>query len=148
MKNPLGIYRDGLFRKTVIQVSTGSTNYDISADESGAIFWINTASTVNFRLPKVSSLALGLTYEFAIQEQATSNDIRITCNTFDSSALIQTAFSSIVDNHTTAIPASTFFTGARITAVSTIVWMLEAITAAGYAFSSAASDAVGAWTTG
>ena len=144
----LGVYHDGVYRKNIVQVSSGSTAYDIAPEESGATFWLNTATTLNFRLPRISSHLLGLTYELAIQEQASSDDVRVTCNTFDSSAIIQTAFSSIVDNHTTAIPASTFFTGARLTAVSTIVWMLEQITAAGYAFSSAATDAVGGWTTG
>ncbi len=145
--NLIGEYRDGFYRKKIIKVSSGSTAYDISPDESGAIFWLNTATTMNFRLPRVSSEALGLTYELTIQEQASSDDVRLTCNTFNSSAIIQTAFSSIVDNHTTAIPASTFLTGAKITAVSSIVWILEQITM-GYGESSAASSNKGGWTTG
>ena len=147
--NLIGEYRDGFYRKRVVKITTASTAYDISAKESGTIFWLNTATTMNFRLPRASSAALGTIFEFAIQEQASNDDIRITCNTYDSSALIQTAFSSAVDNHTTVIPNSTFFTGARLTAVSSIVWMLEQITGhSGYFGSTAGDSDVGGWTTG
>jgi len=148
MPNEVGFYRDGLFRRNVEKLSTVSTAIDISPNKSGTVFWINTATTLNIRLPRISSQALGLTYDFAIQEQASSDDVRITCNVKDSSAIIQTAFSSVVDNHTTVIPASTFFTGARLTAVSSVVWMLEQITEGAGNFSSVAADKVGGWTTG
>lgn len=156
MGNPptlVGEYRDGLYRKKVASsISSGgiSTVYDLEPSESGTLFFVNTASSgMTVNLPKISSNLLGLVYEFAIQEQDSSGDFKVVCSKFDSSALIQTAFSSVVDNHTTAIPASTFFTGGRFTAVSSIVWMLEQITGRGsYHFSSGAGDAVGAWSTG
>ena len=147
MKNELGIYRDGRYRENVQKISTGSTSYDLSPDESGSIFWLNTATTMTFNLPKVSSKALGLTYTLALQEQASSDDVKVTCSKFDSSAAIQTAFSSVIDTHTTAIPGSTFFTGGRFTAISTVVWMLEQLTA-GYTHVNDATSNMGGWTTG
>jgi hypothetical protein len=148
--NLIGEYRDGLYRRRVASsLSSGTTAHDLVPEESGTIFFINTATTMTISLPKISSNQLGIVYEFAIQEQASSDDIKIKCSKFDSSAIIQSAFSSAVDNHTTVIPASTFFTGGRFTAVSSIVWMLEQLTGRGsYAFSSGATDAVGAWSTG
>ena len=151
MQNELGIYRDGLYRKKIVHVSTGSSGvssiYEISPDESGALFVYGTGSTMTFHLPRISSKALGLVYEFAIAEQASSLDVKVACSKFDSSAIIQTAFSSVIDNHTTAQPASTFFTGGKFTAVSSVVWMLEQLTV-GYSYSTDASGNMGGWTTG
>lgn len=146
----VGDRRDGLYRKRIASsLSSGTTAHDLHPGESGTLFFVNTATTMTVNLPKISSNQLGLVYEFAVQEQASSNDFKIVCSKFDSSALIQSAFSSDVDNHTTVIPASTFFTGGRLTAVSSIVWMLEQLTGRGsYSFSSLATDAVGSWTTG
>lgn len=146
--NEVGEYRDGLYRRHVKKISTALTSYDVAPEESGVIFWYNTGTTMTVNLPKVSSNQLGLVFEFAIQECDSSNDFKLVCSKFDSSAVIQTAFSSIIDNHTTAIPASTFFTGARVTAVSSVVWMLEQITALAGAFSTGAADGVGGWSTG
>lgn len=152
MTHLIGEYRNGRYRKRVVPVTTASTVYDVQSSESGTIFWLNTATTMTFRLPRASSQELGWVFEFAIQEQASSNDVKVTCNAFNSSALIQSAFSSVVDNHTTVIPASTFFTGARLTAVSSIVWMLEQLTIGSGGNISSASSGVsgtaGGWTTG
>ena len=145
----IGHYRDGYFRRNVQEISTASTRYEVPVNESGALYWLNTASSMNIILPRISSKWLGLTYEFALQEQASSDDVKLRCDIFDSSAIIQTAFSSVVDNHTTAIPNSTFMTGGRITAVSSIVWMLEQITGPAGTFGTTNADnAVGGWTTG
>ena len=153
MKNELGIYRDGLYRKKIVHVSTGSSGvssiYDISPDESGALFVYGTGSTITFHLPKISSKALGLVYEFFIHNPDAANDVKVACSKFDSSALIKTAYSSVSSEHTTAIPNSTFPTGGKFTAVSSIVWMLEQLTGHSGHFGTTAADSnVGGWTTG
>jgi len=145
--NLIGEYRDGYYRKQVIKFSSEISSYNLSPEESGAIFFAKISTHV-INLPKISSLCLGITYEFAITEQASSGNFKLVCSKFDSSAIIQTALSSVIDYNTTVTPASTFFTGARVTAVSSVIWMLEQITASGYSFSSAATAAIGGWTTG
>ena len=147
--NEVGFYRDGFYRRNIVQVSTASSRYNIPEEESGAVYHLALASTMNFILPRVSSKWLGLTYEFAIEEQASSLDVRIRCDVNDSSALIKTGLSSIIDENTTLAPNSTFFTGARVTAISSVTWVLEQITGITDFFGTTASDSeVYAWTTG
>ena len=58
------------YRRRVLVPSTASTaNYNVSPRESGAIFRVANfaaATRVQFALPKISSLGLGLTYEFLL----------------------------------------------------------------------------------
>ena len=145
--NQVGFYRDGFYRRNVKAISTASTRFEVPVEESGALYSINTATTLNVILPKISSKWLGLEYEFWLQEQASSDDVKVRCDVFDSSALIQTNFSSIVDNHTTVIPGSTFATFGRFVAVSSVVWQLLP-GANSYSMSSAATDNLSGWTTG
>jgi hypothetical protein len=142
--NKIGHYRDGLYRRKVHTLSTD--NHTLSFEQSGTLFFVPTATTCVIKLPRISSKWLGVEYEFFIQEQASSNDVKINCS-LDSSAIIQTNFSSVVDNHSTIIPGSTFATFGRLTAVSSIVWMLTP-GANSYSMSSAATDNLAGWTTG
>ena len=137
----IGQYRDGLYRRHVtgpMNVATSGPT-DLRIDQSGSLFYVPLATTHTIRLPKISSKWLGVEYTFFIAEQASSDDVKIN-TALDSSAMIQMNFSSAVDNHTTIIPGSTFATGLRLTAVSSIVWMGQAITANSYSMSSEATD--------
>jgi len=120
---------------------------DIRQDQSGMLFYVPLATTHTFRLPKISSKWLGIEYTFFVSEQASSDDVKIN-TVLDSSATIQMNFSSVIDNHTTIIPGSTFATAIRLTAVSSIVWMGQSIMSNAYVMSSAATDNLCGWTTG
>jgi hypothetical protein len=145
--NKDGFYRDGAYRRNIINLSTavGST-FDPPIEDSGSWYRLGGATTLVVSLPKISSKWLGLEYTFSVVEQASSANFKINVGN-DSSALIKTAFSSLIDNHTSVIPASTFDTAGRFTAVTSVVWVLEQVTG-GSQFSSVASDFVGGWTTG
>ena len=146
--NQIGFYRDGLFRRKVEVLPGGATTITVTPDQSGTLFSFDSSlSTQTVLLPRISSNWLGLTYEFFIPEQASSDDVRINCS-LDSSAEIDMALSSVVGRHSTIIPGSTFPTAVRLTAVSSIRWMGTVLTAGGYSMSSAATDNLGGWTTG
>jgi len=142
--NKIGQYRDGLYRRKVERLSTA--DQAIPSSKSGTLFFVPTATTATYQLPKISSKWLGVEFEFFVQEQASSDDIKINC-ALDSSAAIQTNFSSVVDNHSTVIPGSTFATFGRFTAVSSVVWILTPGVNS-YSMSSAATDNLSGWTTG
>jgi len=145
--NYVGEYRDGLYKKRVVVLSTGSTNIDLRHEDSGTIFRLAEITTAYLYLPRISSLALGTVFELVLLEQASSADVKIV--SLDSSALIQSAFSSIVDNATTICPNSTFLTAGRFTAVSSVVWILEQMTGHSGHFGTTAADSnIGGWTTG
>jgi hypothetical protein len=57
-------------------------------------------------------------------------------------------FSSAVDEHSSIIPGTTQATAITLTAVSSIVWMGQPLTANGYSQSSDATSNTGGWTTG
>lgn len=144
----IGHYRDGLYRQKVSSIAVASSGpTDLSFDQSGTLFYVPLATTHTIRLPKISSKWLGIEYTFFVAEQASSDDVRIN-TALDSSAMIQMNFSSVIDNHSTVIPGSTFATGLRVTAVSSVVWMGQPITANSYSMSSAATDNLSGWTTG
>ena len=145
--NKIGFYRDGLYRRQVKTLSTATSAASIPVSESGMWYFVNTWTTARITLPRVSSKWLGLEYTFFIQEQASSDDVGInTAN--DSSAMIQMNLSSVVDNNSTIMPGSTFATGLRVTAVSSIIWVGQPITVNSYSMSSAATDNLSGWTTG
>ena len=117
------------YRRRVIAHSTGSTaTRNVLSQESGAIFRVPTVSTAHFSLPRVSSLALGLTYEFFLSTMADANDINIV-STIDSSAAIHLSGLTTGSSVTTASAIAAFSTlgthSVRVTAVSTVVWKAE-----------------------
>ena len=144
--NKDGFYRDGKYRKNVIVVSTASSRYNVPEEESGSLFFLDTASTMNFILPKASSKWLGLEYTFYISTQASSLDVHVRVDVNDSSALIRTGFSSIVDRETSVSPGTTGITAGKFTAVSSIMWLLEQISM-GYSHTSDATSNFAGWTT-
>lgn len=147
MANKIGFYRDGFYRKNVVTVDTGTSRYNVSPDESGTLFQLDLASTMNFILPRISSKALGLTYEFYISTQGSSLDVNLRVDVNDSSALLRSGFSSVVDRTSTARPATTMVTVCRVTAVSSIMWMLEQLSAA-QGHTTDVTSWAGGWTTG
>jgi len=143
----IGHYRDGFYRRNVIDVSTQVSTFTPLVSQSGAVFFVDTWTTGTIQLPRISSKWLGLEYEFFLAAQASSNDVKINA-AGDSSAAIFMNLSSVVASNSTVIPGSTFPTGLRVTAVSSIVWVGQPITANSYSMSSAATDNLAGWTTG
>ena len=121
------------YRRRVIVPSTASTaNYNVSPRESGAIFRVANfaaATRVQFALPKVSSLALGLTYEFLLAKPTSALDVAI-ASTIDSSAHIvgvPGTTGTTVSTASAIAPGSTIgpFYWAKVTAISSVVWLAE-----------------------
>lgn len=118
------------YRRRVITYSTASTaTRQISPRESGAVFYVAAVSTAHLSLPKVSSLATGLTYEFHVAKQDAEGDVQIV-STIDSSAHIVGIQGTTGTTQTTAsaiTPGSTlgFSWWAKVTAVSSVVWVAE-----------------------
>jgi hypothetical protein len=159
MGNPnlQGFYRDGLFRRKVVVVSTalgtsGTTaaRQNILPEDSGTIFMFGVATTASAGLPKISSKWLGLTYDFYFSTAANTADYTVQCPD-DSSAGIYLALSSAgVGTPTTITPGSTDVPhGIRVTAISSIIWLGEPLMVNGASThnSTAASVGVGQWTT-
>jgi hypothetical protein len=116
------------YRRRVINLSSGSTaTREIVPEESGALFVVPTVSTQLLSLPRISSLALGLTYEFLISTQDALNDINIV-STNDSSALIVgvlTSGATGVTGQSIAPDTTLAQHWCRLTAFSSINWLLE-----------------------
>lgn len=136
------------WRRRVIVYSTASTaTYQVSPRESGALFYCGTVSTIALQLPKISSKNLGLMYEVYFSSAADVGDNTI--NTAgDSSASIHIVGLTTggIGTGSTITPQSTDGPNAiRLTAISSVIWMGEAIT---NGLSSVAKGyAAGGWTT-
>ena len=124
------------YRRRVIVPSSASTaNYNVSPTESGAIFRVANIAAVTrkqFSLPRVSSLGLGLTYDFLLAKPTSAQDIAI-ASTIDSSAQIVGVAGTTASTVSTAsalAPGSTIgaFWYAKFTAVSSINWVAETYT--------------------
>ena len=116
-------------RRVIVQSTVGADTRTLTPAESGAIFYTPGDSSMRFSLPKVSSFAKGLTYEFHIAKPDTTA-AGIIASTIDSSAHIAGIAGTTGTTETTASaisPGSTlgFSYFARVTAVSTVVWVLE-----------------------
>ena len=146
--NKLGFYRDGLYRRKVKSISTATTGYTVYPEDSGTLFYIPAWTTGRIHLPKISSNWLGLEYTFFDSGQASSLDLSIKADTLDSSAVIQMNYSSVVDNSSACSPGSTFPAGLRLTAMSSVVWMGQTITANSYSMSSDPADNLSGWVVG
>ena len=151
--NYLGHNRDGLYRRKVVQVEstmnrdgTTITSPILTVEESGTYFLIPALTASVWTLPRISSKQLGVEYTFHVSTQASSAAFKVNCAA-DSSAKIKMPFSSEVDEHSSIIPATSKATGLTVTAVSTVVWMGQGITANSYSQSSVATS-FGGWTTG
>ena len=144
----IGFYRDGLYRRAFKTISTATSRVNLHPEDSGMHYFVPTWTTGNIILPKISSKWLGIEYTFFIEEQETSNDVKVRCDVNDANAALRMNYSSNVDTHTTIIPGSTFATGLRVTAVSSIAWMAQPISANAFSDSSDASSNLGGWTTG
>ena len=154
--NYLGHNRDGLYRRKVVKVQstmnrdgTTATKPILTVEESGTYFLIPAANTaLVWTLPKISSKQLGVEYTFhVLSSQASSaGSFKLNC-ALDSSAKIKMPFSSVIDEHSSIIPATTLATGLTVTAVSSVVWMGQGITANSYSDTSVATS-FGGWTTG
>jgi hypothetical protein len=142
------------YRRRVIVYSTVSTaTYNVSPNESGALFYVANVSTAKFSLPKVSSLAKGLTYSFHIAQQTDVLDVNIV-STIDSSAHIvgiHGTTGTTISTNSAISPASTinFSNFVTVTAISSVVWVAEPE----YSVESSGADVVGAlifggWTSG
>ena len=117
------------YRRRVINYSTGSTaTFQLTPDESGAIFNVPTVSTVHFSLPKISSLALGLNYEFFFSTMAAVADYNIV-STVDSSANIVMMAATSAASTVSAITPLVAVLGQRyhikLTAISSVIWLAE-----------------------
>jgi len=115
------------WRRRVIKYSTASTaTYNISRKKSGAIFVVPTVSTVHLALPKISSLALGLNYEFYFSSAADKEDYTI-ASTIDSSAhILMNGVTSAASTASAVTPLSTVDGNAcKLTAISSVAWLFE-----------------------
>lgn len=151
------------WRKNVVNLSTVklAVTYEVSPDESGTLFVIAAdATTAHLSLPKISSLSLGLYYEFFISSQVAVQDVNIV-STNDSSAdiLLFGADASSADPNLSTDQAFTPFDDITavpnylsVTAISSVRWFAEAglgMFKTGTSDDSViAEDIVGAWTTG
>ena len=141
-------------RKRVITVSTNTTGLDLTAAESGAIIYLEAMTTIQVRLPKISSLALGLTYDICFINGGQAGDgVTVMCaSTADSSAQLRGVYTSAstVSTAQEASPATTEFDCfARVTAVSSINWMFESLSDSVENDGGAGTgDGYGTWTTG
>jgi len=141
-------------RKRVITVSTNTTGLDLTAAESGAIIYLESLTTIQVRLPRISSLALGLTYDICFINGGQAGDgLTIMCaSSADSSAQLRGVWTSnsTISTAQEASLATTEFDGyARVTAVSSINWMFEGLSASQEEDDGAGTgDGFGTWTTG
>jgi hypothetical protein len=149
----IGHNRDGLYRRQVINYSTASTaTYNVSVEQSGAIFYCPTVSTINMALPRISSKWLGLEYTFYFSTADATGDYQISCP-FDSSAgiYIPGMSSDGVGTPSTITPMSTIWPHAiKVTALSSVVWLGEPIVMVGDITTNAIQDEDfegGCWTT-
>lgn len=143
-----GFYRDGLFRREVEIVSTGSTApFVITQEQSGSIFSFGVVSTIGVELPRISSNWLGLTYEILFSTAATEGDYTVGC-VADTSGVIHLALTSAgVGTPSTITPNTTDSPhGIRVTAISSVVWMGEPLFSNQYT-TVAKAAAAGGWTT-
>jgi len=145
------------YRRRVINYSTGSTaTYFVSPRESGALFYVPAVSTAKFSLPKISSLAKGLTYDFYVEKSADERDVNIV-STIDSSAHIvgvHGTTGTTISTNSAISPASTvaFANAIKLTAVSSVVWFAEAAahlrTSGADVIATSAFMIFGEWTSG
>lgn len=125
--NLIGHYRDGRYRRDVKVMSTVSTGYNPSFEESGRLFLFSSApTTCAVRLPRASSKHLGITYEFALVAGTTSVDI---ITNLDSSARI-VGVPGTSDTTGAAVQSirpdsSKFWTMGRITNLTSVIWFFE-----------------------
>ena len=115
------------YRRRIIALSTGSTGtYQVPSRESGAIYRVGAISTLRASLPRVSSLALGLTYDFFVPALTSVTMLNID-TTNDSSAAISLAAGTSASSLTTASAISVASTLGQhyvsLTALSTVVWL-------------------------
>ena len=144
----IGQYRDGFYRRAVKDWSTGvggftTGTYEVSPEESGMLFHIGTLTTAHFSLPRVSSLFLGMEYEFAISSPAAAQDVNIV-STLDTSAHITMNGLSSAELTTASAITPGNFEGVNfvvITAVSSVVWVARA--AVGYTSESSGATVIG-----
>ena len=154
--NELGQYRDGLYRRRVVDVvstvnriaaaGTSAGIGPLTVEESGTYFYVPALTAAVHTLPKISSKWLGVEYTYYVAVQASSGAFKINC-VLDSSASIKMNFSSVVDEHSTISPGTTLATAITLTAVSSVVWMGQPLSHNGYSGSSAATSNCGGWTT-
>lgn len=115
------------WRQNVTTVSTFTTAVrELTEKDSGTFFTIGRATSAMFVLPRISSLALGLTYEFLFAQQADANDGQISC-TNDSSAAISGIYTSGSTDDTAVVarPLSTQTPEyCRVVALSSVRWQL------------------------
>lgn len=157
--NELGQYRDGLYRRrvekvvsTVNRIAAAGTSKGIgplTPEESGTYFTVPPVTGVVHTLPKISSKWLGLEYTWYVSTQ-TAGTFKINC-VLDSSANIKMPFSSEVDEHTSIATDSSFATAISLTAVSSVVWMGQAIMSNSYnattKFTTTVRPKLSGWTT-
>ena len=126
--NLTGFYRDGYFRRRVVTISTASTGYNVSADESGALFVAGEVTTQFIRLPRISSNRLGLTYDFSVAAQTSGADNLNIVTNLDSSASIiglGTSGSTGTGGQSARPDTTVARVFARFTAASSVLWIME-----------------------
>mgnify|MGYP001581384732 CR=1 FL=1 len=157
--NRVGHYRDGLYRKQVTKLSSGSASTpdlvrNIDTDESGTVFVIPRDTTAKLVLPSPSSKWLGLTYEFVVTSQASTGDVQITC-TGNYSVVIRglkkTSDLATTDAQSASLPTTEPVWG-KVTLVSSVAWEWEQRLRMVNDYTSnndlVAEDFNGMWTTG
>ena len=119
------------FRRRVINYSTGSTaTLELTEAESGAIFFVPTVSTAKLSLPRISSLRLGLNYEVFFSTFDALADFNIVSTNDSSADIALVGRTSALSTASAITPASSVGTAAvRLTAVSSVRWMMENISA-------------------
>ena len=129
----MGHNRDGFYRRLVINWTTGvggfsTGDYLVQPEQSGALFQVGTLTTAHFSLPRISSLFLGLEYEFSLSSQAAAQDVNIV-STLDSSAhIVMNGLSTAELTTASAITPGNVegVNFVKVTAVSSVVWVARA----------------------
>ena len=117
------------FRRRVINYSTLSTaTLELTEAESGAIFFVPTVSTVKLSLPRISSKRLGLNYEIFFSTFDALADFNIVSTNDSSADIALVSRTSALSTASAITPATSVGTYAvRLTAVSSVRWMMENI---------------------
>jgi len=141
------------FKKRIITPSTNQTVINLIESESGAMFYIADQTTLTINLPRLSSLSLGLNYEFYLEAQTGATEsVTIKVSTLAASTNeeisgVFTSNSTITTGMSAAPASSNFDRWCRLTGLSSVVWFFQtAIQVEGD--DDGQPNVFGAWTTG
>ena len=119
------------YRRRVLNISTATTGYDIQPEDSGAIFTVLAdPTTLQFRLPTLSSLSLGLNYGFfcAQIEDADGVTVMVASSNAPAAVHIENVLTSAstISTAQEIAPMTTEGTNyVELVALSSIVWFAK-----------------------